>query len=138
MLEIARRIDMPAKFVTLRHEATHEDLPGLQRLVVDTEEALRWLWDVYWQRLDAAASVDNAADLLPALRSAVALVLRDFRRRRLDDLRSKIASGAGATDSATDSTCSELVQLCEGNQVKGFAVAEVFVKERFLFPSNRE
>ncbi|KAI6808517.1 hypothetical protein KC342_g18581, partial [Hortaea werneckii] len=32
MLEIARQIEMPASFVGLRHEATHEELPALGRL----------------------------------------------------------------------------------------------------------
>lgn len=56
MLEIARRIGMPVEFVGLRHEATHEELPALGRLVRATEEALAWLWEVYWSRL---REVDN-------------------------------------------------------------------------------
>ena len=33
MLEIAKQIGMPVEFVALRHEATHEELPSVQRLV---------------------------------------------------------------------------------------------------------
>lgn len=43
---------MKAEFVALRHEATHEELPSLRRLVKATGEALEWLWRVYWSRLD--------------------------------------------------------------------------------------
>lgn len=43
---------MKAEFVALRHEATHEELPSLRRLVKATGEALEWLWRVYWRRLD--------------------------------------------------------------------------------------
>lgn len=42
---------MKAEFVALRHEATHEELPSLRRLVKATGEALEWLWRVYWSRL---------------------------------------------------------------------------------------
>ncbi|OTA37546.1 hypothetical protein BTJ68_02821 [Hortaea werneckii EXF-2000] len=51
MLEIARQIEMPAAFVGLRHEATHEELPALGRLVGASAEALEWLWGAYWSRL---------------------------------------------------------------------------------------
>ena len=49
---------MPEEFVALRHEATHEEMPSLGRLVRATEEALGWLWRVYWGRLDDAGVVD--------------------------------------------------------------------------------
>lgn len=51
MLEMAKQMGMKAEFVALRHEATHEELPSLRRLVKATGEALEWLWRVYWSRL---------------------------------------------------------------------------------------
>lgn len=52
MLEMAKQMGMKAEFVALRHEATHEELPSLRRLVKATGEALEWLWRVYWSRLE--------------------------------------------------------------------------------------
>ncbi|KAK5147911.1 rRNA-processing protein las1 [Rachicladosporium monterosium] len=45
MLDVAKRIGMPVHFVGLRHEAVHEELPSLGRLVRAVDEGLRWLWE---------------------------------------------------------------------------------------------
>lgn len=48
MYQVAKEIDLPASFVELRHQATHEDLPSLVVLRRATVRALEWLWDYYW------------------------------------------------------------------------------------------
>lgn len=48
MYQVAKEIDLPASFVELRHQATHEDLPSLVVLRRATTRALEWLWDYYW------------------------------------------------------------------------------------------
>ncbi|KAI4131495.1 MAG: hypothetical protein LQ347_002965 [Umbilicaria vellea] len=48
MYQVAKEIDLPASFVELRHQATHEDLPSLVVLRRATAKALEWLWDYYW------------------------------------------------------------------------------------------
>ena len=52
MYQVAKDIDLPASFVELRHQATHEDLPALVVLRRATARALEWLWNYYWQHQD--------------------------------------------------------------------------------------
>lgn len=49
MYQVAKDISLPASFVELRHQATHDDLPSLVVLRRATARALEWLWDYYWQ-----------------------------------------------------------------------------------------
>ncbi|KAI0430806.1 Las1-like-domain-containing protein [Xylaria sp. FL1042] len=51
MYSIAKNIGLPATFVELRHQATHEQLPSLSKLRSAANNALTWIWDFYWKGL---------------------------------------------------------------------------------------
>ncbi|KAI2641857.1 Las1-domain-containing protein [Hypomontagnella submonticulosa] len=51
MYSIAKNIGLPATFVELRHQATHEQLPSLSKLRTAAKKALAWIWDYYWKNL---------------------------------------------------------------------------------------
>ncbi|OHE95934.1 hypothetical protein CORC01_08786 [Colletotrichum orchidophilum] len=51
MYSVAKTIGLPATFVELRHQATHETLPSLAKLRSAARKALVWIWEYYWQHL---------------------------------------------------------------------------------------
>ncbi|KAF4431442.1 hydroxyacylglutathione hydrolase [Fusarium acutatum] len=51
MYSIAKTIGLPATFVELRHQSTHEQLPSLAKLRTAAKKALLWIWDYYWKQL---------------------------------------------------------------------------------------
>ncbi|TGJ86173.1 hypothetical protein E0Z10_g2604 [Xylaria hypoxylon] len=51
MYSIAKNIGLPATFVELRHQATHEQLPSLSKLRSASNNALAWIWEFYWKDL---------------------------------------------------------------------------------------
>lgn len=51
MYSVAKTIGLPATFVELRHQATHEELPSISKLRTSTQKALQWIWDYYWAKL---------------------------------------------------------------------------------------
>ncbi|KAF7547328.1 hypothetical protein G7Z17_g7805 [Cylindrodendrum hubeiense] len=51
MYSIAKTIGLPATFVELRHQSTHEQLPSLAKLRSAAKKALLWIWDYYWKHL---------------------------------------------------------------------------------------
>lgn len=51
MYSIAKNIGLPATFVELRHQATHEQLPSLSKLRSAANNALAWIWNFYWKDL---------------------------------------------------------------------------------------
>lgn len=51
MYDVAKSVGLPATFVELRHQATHEQLPSLIRLRAAARKALDWIWDYYWRHL---------------------------------------------------------------------------------------
>ncbi|KAI5461176.1 Las1-like-domain-containing protein [Mariannaea sp. PMI_226] len=51
MYSIAKTIGLPATFVELRHQSTHEQLPPLAKLRSAARKALLWIWDYYWKHL---------------------------------------------------------------------------------------
>jgi ribosomal biogenesis protein LAS1 len=52
MYSIAKNIGLPATFVELRHQCTHEELPPLSKLRVAAERSLLWIWEHYWKSLE--------------------------------------------------------------------------------------
>ncbi|KAF7552567.1 hypothetical protein G7046_g7364 [Stylonectria norvegica] len=69
MFSIAKTIGLPATFVELRHQSTHEQLPSLAKLRTAARKALLWIWEYYWTHL-----TDNSVD---ACREAVLSYLRE-------------------------------------------------------------
>lgn len=64
MYSIAKTIGLPATFVELRHQCTHEQLPSLLKLRSAAQKSLVWIWDYYWKHLteDAAAGGGASSD----------------------------------------------------------------------------
>ncbi|KAK4127834.1 Las1-domain-containing protein [Parathielavia appendiculata] len=52
MYDVAKSVGLPATFVELRHQATHEQLPSLTRLRSAARKALDWIWGYYWAHLE--------------------------------------------------------------------------------------
>ncbi|EFW99722.1 las1-like protein [Grosmannia clavigera kw1407] len=61
MYSLARAIGLPAAFVELRHQATHESLPSLARLRAAARRALLWIWQYYWMQLGPVGTAADAA-----------------------------------------------------------------------------
>ncbi|KAH9992187.1 Las1-domain-containing protein [Xylariaceae sp. FL0662B] len=59
MYSIAKTIGLPATFVELRHQATHEQLPSLSKLRTAAKRALAWIWDYYWKNLSDDENTDR-------------------------------------------------------------------------------
>ncbi|PHH59559.1 hypothetical protein CDD81_2866 [Ophiocordyceps australis] len=53
MYSLANKIGLPASFVELRHQSTHEQLPSRAKLRSMAIKALQWIWNYYWKNLDA-------------------------------------------------------------------------------------
>jgi ribosomal biogenesis protein LAS1 len=137
MLEIAKQIDMPVGFVTLRHEATHQELPEVHRLVSATEDALDWLWNVYWSRLADPAVMDGNEVALAKFKLEAKQRLREFRSARREALRAKTAAPADreqdiwkAAKACADSI-SDSVYWTK-------AFVDVLLDDKLLLPSKRE
>ncbi|KAG5998838.1 hypothetical protein E4U54_002108 [Claviceps lovelessii] len=67
MYSIAKTIGLPATFVELRHQATHEQLPSLAKLRSAAKKALDWIWNYYWKHLPdelAAPKNDPCRDIV--------------------------------------------------------------------------
>ncbi|GAB1314154.1 rRNA-processing protein las1 [Madurella fahalii] len=59
MYDVAKSVGLPATFVELRHQATHEQLPSLTRLRAAARKALDWIWEYYWRQLTDLPRVDG-------------------------------------------------------------------------------
>lgn len=50
--QLAKSLQVPSSFVELRHMATHERLPSLSMLRMACTDALNWLYDNYWNKIE--------------------------------------------------------------------------------------
>ncbi|OBT69397.1 hypothetical protein VE03_01220 [Pseudogymnoascus sp. 23342-1-I1] len=77
MFSIAKNIGLPATFVELRHQCTHEELPSLGKLRGACERSLDWIWKQYWSSLegkDKPAELDKEPESVDDLGT----VLQDY------------------------------------------------------------
>lgn len=137
MFDVAQDINMPASFVELRHEATHEELPSLQRLTSFTTLALDWLWQHYWSTLPSTPSPIPAKPTPPpATPTQLLPPLQDFLRlRRAEILASPTSPQPPA--SASGITCVTLVRLCRGRAPSLALLASLLAAPKLLIPANR-
>lgn len=164
MLEMAKQMGMKAEFVALRHEATHEELPSLRRLVKATGEALEWLWRVYWSRLDEgeegmgmgsviSTSITNVAEeggrrgggeismaehLRDDVKGQAREIFKAYRAARREALKMKKKKATKDQKEEMRATSKALRSLMGTSKLRIRAVADVLVEDRFLIPSKRE
>lgn len=156
---------MKAEFVALRHEATHEELPSLRRLVKATGEALEWLWRVYWSRLDEgelqqagmgsviSTSTTNVAEkegrggggeismaelLRDDVKGQAREIFKAYRAARREALKMKKKKATKDQKEEMRATSKALRSLMGTSKLRIRAVADVLVEDRFLIPSKRE
>ncbi|KXT08977.1 hypothetical protein AC579_4024 [Pseudocercospora musae] len=140
MLDIAKQIGMPPAFVALRHEATHEELPVIHRLVKATQEALDWLWNVYWSRLEEPESDAALASSLPKARSQAKEFFKSWRSARRDAVRTKNQRQQAEDVQSASKACLSLIKANGASSVlpRTHAVADALTEDGLLLPSNRE
>lgn len=73
MYSIAKNIGLPATFVELRHQCTHEELPSLPKLRGAAEKSLSWIWDHYWKNLEADSAPVDIDECRPVLQEYLQL-----------------------------------------------------------------
>lgn len=158
---------MKAEFVALRHEATHEELPSLRRLVKATGEALEWLWRVYWSRLGEgegelqqagmgsiiSTSTTNAAEeggrrgggeismaehLRDDVKGQAREIFKAYRAARREALKMNKKKATRDQKEEMRATSKALRSLMGTSKLRIRAVADVLVEDRFLIPSKRE
>jgi hypothetical protein len=96
MYAVAKEVGLPAAFVELRHQVTHEQLPSLATLRKAAVRALQWIWEYYWKLLEEPPLPAANADGQEALRKDSALIDtfmeilqegdEDVRRSRVDEM----------------------------------------------------
>lgn len=136
MLEIARQIDMPSEFVALRHEATHEEMPSVQRLVVVCDQALEWLWRVYWSRLEEPQAESTSAMSGQQVKDEARRLFKEYRGAMRRILKLKTQSMPERED-LVQRTSNACATLCRTSDTSPDDVAEVIIADRVLLPSDR-
>ncbi|KAF4553803.1 Las1-like protein [Elsinoe fawcettii] len=143
MLEVAKDIDLPAEFVELRHEATHEGMPNLSRLTKASMEALLWLRRTYWDRIEATGAFDPGPEVAIALvtghtdsKEEAILQMRDllksYRRARKAD----IQGGKSMSQEATDACSFRLIDLASHVENGYTTLADSLCMHGTLIPST--
>ncbi|EPE29529.1 hypothetical protein GLAREA_00689 [Glarea lozoyensis ATCC 20868] len=86
MYSIAKSIGLPATYVELRHQATHEELPSLSKLRTATQKALNWIWDYYWVKL----TIETAPAQKHDCKAFVRRIVQETDQTRRSELESKL------------------------------------------------
>lgn len=128
MYEIAEDKDMPEKWVELRHEITHGEIPDLRVLEFSVDAALTWLWAKFWNKLDIP--VENTSEVQTDMRT----VLRSFASRRRADI--KLDQSTSHELCAT--TTKELLRISKGGEGGMGRLVSVLLEERLMLPTQTQ
>ncbi|KJZ80557.1 hypothetical protein HIM_00407 [Hirsutella minnesotensis 3608] len=110
MYAVAKKIGLPATFVELRHQSTHEHLPSRAKLRSMAKKALSWIRQYYW---------DNAVDdPKPGVQQCREAILAYLRGNDEDARRSETLQELSRWDAdLVLATITELQGTLPGNQV---------------------
>ncbi|KAK8209846.1 Las1-like-domain-containing protein [Phyllosticta capitalensis] len=139
MYDMAAELDMPTSFVELRHEATHEDLPSLRRLQMAADQALEWLWQHYWAKLDAPAqtSQDTSTTTTPDARADLHRILRAYLNNRRSEIRTSGASTHSNASSYSHDASRAIASLCQQDAAHApGALVSLLLDDRLIVPSD--
>jgi hypothetical protein len=126
MYEMARSLGMPERWVEVRHDITHGEMPELRVLEESARDAVQWLWERFWALLDAGQSEADRQRMKAEVRELLKLVLKD----RKDDVRSG-KKELLLTDSGN--RILEIIKTNAGPEV----VADVLVQDKVILPNQK-
>jgi len=139
MYYTARSIGLPASFVELRHQATHEELPALLVLRQAAARSLQWLWQQYWRSIDVRSVALNddeqalAEDMLK-LKSQFRGILASYLKTNFGTLKIKFQL---SFPDGVPSAVQQSVRLCKGNNGSIRVLAQVLLESEFLIPTGK-
>ncbi|CAG8554813.1 6517_t:CDS:10, partial [Gigaspora rosea] len=121
---LALKLNMPLRFVELRHAGTHEHLPSLQVLRNGCQQALQWLNENYWgiQRPLQSTHMDEIHSLLSKYKELRMKILKDSE---LDDMNS------------ADKIVKKLLNLVSAEYVRDLLIP-VLLEKGFLVPTEEK
>ncbi|KAM0388044.1 hypothetical protein ACHAQC_010069 [Fusarium culmorum] len=122
MYSVADTIGLPATFVELRHQCTHEQLPSLAKLRTAARKALLWIWDYHWKQLDEDSSDPCRMAILRYLKEGdetkLGTILDDFERWPKERLLKTIQEVRGSLPgNQVFLKCAQLTQQLKGAKV---------------------
>ncbi|PTD10368.1 hypothetical protein HYE67_007126 [Fusarium culmorum] len=122
MYSVADTIGLPATFVELRHQCTHEQLPSLAKLRTAARKALLWIWDYHWKQLDEDSSDPCRMAILRYLKEGdetkLGTILDDFERWPKERLLKTIQEVRGSLPgNQVFLKCAQLRQQLKGAKV---------------------
>lgn len=94
MYGVAKTIGLPASFVELRHQGTHEPMPSLTQLRPAARRALVWIWEYYWRNLPEENEGVGGEDAAHVMMRETTTDAKS--RRRVRDKESAAAAAAAA------------------------------------------
>ncbi|KAI9678607.1 MAG: rRNA-processing protein las1 [Caeruleum heppii] len=153
MFAVAREIGLPESFVELRHDATHDELPGLNTLRGFSRRALAWMWDVYWGKIeqgntrrakrkrednDGREDIGNseAVEMLDGdggIEKALRAVLKRFVKQRVRQIR-QCPHDQEVLLKETTRSCTN---ICHSNLPSTRTLVDILLEERMMIPSHR-
>ena len=129
MFEKARQLRLPASFVDLRHQATHDDLPTVPILRQAVKKGIDWLWQNFWCHQGTSKRTLSRKTEVPLIR------LELERYTELPPVEHDPQAWSTLNERAT-TTCVELVRLCKGTEDLSAELAMIIIEWGFMAPNS--
>ena len=135
----AKMIGLPASFVELRHQATHDELPALLVLRQAAARSLQWLWQDYWRSIDIrSGALDDDeqafADGMLKLKEHFRVIFASYLKSNFGAMKAKSQSSSPDGVAGAVQQC---VQLCKGKDTTVRVLAQVLLESVLLVPAGK-
>lgn len=139
MYHNAREIGLPASFVELRHQATHEELPALLVLRQAATRSLQWLWQHYWRNIDVrSGALDDEEqafeDGMLKLRDQFRAILASYLKINCGFTKNKPQP---SVLDGVPGAVQQCVRLSKGKNAPIKVLAQVSLESGFLIPTEK-
>ena len=129
MFQRAKQIKLPAEFVDIRHQATHQDLPTSAALRQIVRDSLAWIWTDFWldqcSHKQASHGIAESQDMRQHIEHYKEIAVAECKRNAkpmLNDEAMKI--------------CRDLVRICKGNEDALNQLAIIMIEWGFMVPDT--
>lgn len=135
MYQAATGINLPAKFVELRHEIVHGQLPSLKRLEQGIDSGLEWIYVYYWSSLVMSYHAKDIANFGEDEAAAeISEELRNFQISQRNQIKSRLpADPKNIRQKAID-----IAKLTSSEALRVHLVSSLLWQERMMIPGGKQ
>ncbi|GJJ75938.1 ribosomal biogenesis protein LAS1 [Entomortierella parvispora] len=134
------KVGMPISFVELRHTATHDYLPSLTSLRRETNEAIGWLKENYWDKQLVPVRLDEtpSEEMLSAMTDDVRRIIEAYKINKEKQIEENNLSQPKTETHIVGRLVRDLIKRCRSGDELLETLVPVLLEPGMLVPKSKK